>query len=258
MSNDCGISAPRSETARIELTGTDCNAFDSESDVLTQPFQEIPQSLLILTSSCPVKACVCIYIYIYVYIRIYIYIYIDRCVCIYIYIHTYVLYIYIYIYIRRAPKVWAKGPRLNFWLLAVYHLRGRFTLLAKMHACISFFFFDPAGLPYKYLVFCSGGGQVILQRLWVDWPLTHSAFQFGSLTVGRTWTQGLRHLSSRSNHWAMRATIDNMACIYVYICIYIYIYIYIHGTRPGRPPAAPRAPLAWANKTQQIINAVDC
>ena len=28
-----------------------------------------------------------------------------------------------------------------------------------------FLFFEPEGLPYKFLVFCSGGGQEILQRL---------------------------------------------------------------------------------------------
>ena len=118
------------------------------------------------------------------------------------------------------------------------HMRT-YNMYAYIYIYISFFW--PSGSSLQVLGVCSGGGQAILQRLWVDWPLIHSAFQFGSLAVGRTWTQGLRHLSSRSNHWAMRATIICMhICIYIYIYrerdtlseiriyIYIYIYIYIH------------------------------
>ena len=39
------------------------------------------------------------------------------------------------------------------------------------------FFFWPSGSSLQVPGVCSGGGQVILQRLWVDWPLTHSALQ---------------------------------------------------------------------------------
>ena len=60
------------------------------------------------------------------YMCIYIYIYREREMYAHIHIYTHT-YIYIYIYIVVV--------------------------------------FEPEGLPYKFLFFCSGGGQVILQRL---------------------------------------------------------------------------------------------
>ena len=51
-----------------------------------------------------------------------------------------------------------------------------FTALFIVSMMIIFFFFVwPSGSSLQVLGVCSGGGQVILQRLWVDWPLTHSA-----------------------------------------------------------------------------------
>ena len=104
-----------------------------------------------------------------------------------------------------------------------------------MYVCMFFFFWPRGSFQQEFRQFYSGGGQGILQRLWVDWPLTHS------VTHGRTWTQDLRLLSSRSNHWAMRATIYMYVCISIYMYIYIYIYMYVGE---GAPPSAGSQPLS--------------
>ena len=119
-------------------------------------------------------------IYIYIYMCMYIYIYMYSHICMYAYIY---IYIYIYIHISLCP-VRPSGPPIA---APPRPLRPVVCITIIHHYIIIYFLcFWPRGSSLQVLGVCSGGGQVILQRFWVVWPLTRS------LWCGEDWTQDLR------------------------------------------------------------------
>ena len=155
------------------------------------------------------------------------------------------MYIYIYIYHRLSLFN-------HYWKSHLPASEAPSLGLARAdRAETSCFFFWPRGsFQQEFRQFCSGGGQGILQRLWVDWPLTHS------VTHGGTWTQGLRHLSSRSNHRAMRATSCYMRCLlyaaflmyYGLSCLFVICMFVVSSFGGGSDRAEIRWP--WAPRQQ--------
>ena len=101
------------------------------------------------------------------YLSLYIYIYILHIlyvVHIYIYIYIYIYYIlytciYIYIYIYVVAE--ARGRSMD----VLWHGRGRHRPSRAGRPVSFFFFLTQRVFPTSSWCFCSGGGQVILQRL---------------------------------------------------------------------------------------------